>query len=88
MTMRLCAEPKQFKVDPFSIGWRTTGSMLRTVRITERRTDGTIGEITRDITIEGDVPEDQRARLMEIAGKCPVRQTLTHEIKIRSDLLS
>jgi hypothetical protein len=29
-------------------------------------TDGTIGEITRDITIEGDVPEHQRARLMEI----------------------
>ena len=51
-------------------------------------TDGPIGEITRDITIEGDVPEDRRARLMEIAGKCPVRQTLTHEIKIRSNLLS
>jgi uncharacterized OsmC-like protein len=47
-------------------------------------TDGPIG----DITIEGDVPEEQRARLMEIAGKCPVRQTLTHEIKIRSNLLS
>ena len=50
-------------------------------------TDGPIGEITRDITIEGDVPKDQRPRLMEIAGKCPVHQTLTREIKIRSNLV-
>ena len=47
----------------------------------------TIGEITRDITIEGEIPEATRARLMEIAEKCPVHQTLTHEIKIRSRLV-
>ena len=50
--------------------------------------DGDIGEITRDITIEGDVPEAARARLMEIAERCPVHQTLMHEIKIRSRLVS
>ncbi len=49
--------------------------------------EGNIGEITRDITIEGDIPEAARARLMEIADKCPVHQTLTHEIKIRSRLV-
>jgi putative redox protein len=49
--------------------------------------EGNIGEITRDITIEGDVPEAARARLMEIADRCPVHQTLTHEIKIRSRLV-
>jgi putative redox protein len=48
----------------------------------------TVGEITLDITIERDVPERQRARVMETAGKCPVHQTLTHEIKIRSNLVS
>ena len=46
-----------------------------------------LGEITRDITIEGDLPEGGRARLMEIADKCPVHETLTHEIKIRSRLV-
>jgi len=49
--------------------------------------EGNVGEIVRDITIEGDIPEDARARLMEIADKCPVHQTLTHEIKIRSRLV-
>ena len=87
MTIRLYAERKQFKVDPFSIRLAH-----HRIHAHSRSDDGTaygaIGEITRDITIEGDVPEDQRARLMEIAGKCPVRQTLTHEIKIRSNLVS
>jgi putative redox protein len=87
MTMRLYAERKQFKVDPFSIRLAHHGIHAQNC-LGHETTDGTIGEITRDITIEGDVPEDQWARLMEIAGKCPVHQTLTHEIKIRSNLVS
>jgi putative redox protein len=50
--------------------------------------EGNIGEITRDITIAGDVPKAARARLMEIADRCPVHETLTHEIKIRSRLVA
>jgi len=50
--------------------------------------EGNIGEITRDIIIEGDVSEATRARLMEIADKCPVHETLTHEVKVRSRLVS
>jgi uncharacterized OsmC-like protein len=33
------------------------------------------------------VSDAARARLMEIAGRCPVHETLTHEIKIRSRLV-
>jgi putative redox protein len=50
--------------------------------------EGNIGEITRGITIEGEVPETACARLMEIADRCPVHQTLKHEIKTRSRLVS
>jgi uncharacterized OsmC-like protein/alpha/beta superfamily hydrolase len=87
MTMRLYAERKGIAAERFA------------VRLSHRRihaedcadcesTQGNIGEITRDITIAGDVPEAARARLMEIADKCPVHETLTHEIKIRSRLVS
>lgn len=31
---------------------------------------------TRSVTIQGDVDEAQRARIIEIAGKCPVHKTL------------
>ena len=41
--------------------------------------------IKRHIHLEGDLNDEQRARLMEIAGKCPVHKTLSGEIRIDSD---
>lgn len=37
--------------------------------------------ITRDITLEGNLGEAQRVRLLEIADKCPVHRALTEEPK-------
>ncbi len=50
--------------------------------------DGNIGEITLDIAIAGAVTGAERARLMGIADRCPVHQTLTHKVKMRSSLVS
>jgi uncharacterized OsmC-like protein len=47
-----------------------------------------IGEITRDIVIDGDLPEAARARLLLVADRCPIHTTLTREIKIRTRLVS
>ena len=44
---------------------------------------GFITEISRRIRLEGPLTEEQRARLMDIATRCPVHRTLTGEIKIR-----
>jgi putative redox protein len=41
-----------------------------------------LDQIDRVISIEGDLDDDQRKRLMEIADKCPVHRTLTSEIRI------
>ena len=49
-------------------------------------TSGKLDEIERELTFEGDLDQEQQARLLEIADKCPVHRTLTHEIKIRSKL--
>jgi uncharacterized OsmC-like protein/alpha/beta superfamily hydrolase len=87
MTMRLYAERKGINAERFSI--RLSHRRIYAEDCADCDTkEGNIGEITRDITIEGDVPEAARARLMEIADRCPVHQTLTHEIKIRSRLVS
>ena len=42
--------------------------------------------IERHITLRGPLDEDQRARLLEIAQKCPVHRTLTGTIKVSDRL--
>lgn len=38
------------------------------------------------ISLTGNLDEDQRARLKEIAGKCPVEQTITGELTVETFL--
>jgi uncharacterized OsmC-like protein/pimeloyl-ACP methyl ester carboxylesterase len=39
---------------------------------------------TREITLEGDLTDEQRARLMQIADKCPVHRTLEQGSKVET----
>ena len=47
---------------------------------------GMLDQIESQIELTGDLDETQRSRLLEIAEKCPVHRTLTHEVKIRTAL--
>ena len=44
--------------------------------------EGYVHRIERTVSFEGDLSDEQRARLQEIAHKCPVHKTLTSEIVI------
>ena len=46
--------------------------------------EGHIDRIDREIALVGPLEETQRARLLEIADRCPVHRTLTSEIDIRT----
>ena len=46
--------------------------------------EGRIDRINLEIHLEGALSDEQRAKLMEVAGKCPVHETLTHEINIKT----
>lgn len=46
------------------------------------KTTGKIDRIRRVLTIEGDLDDAQRQRLLEIADRCPVHKTLENEIKV------
>ncbi|WP_323844580.1 OsmC family protein [Microbulbifer magnicolonia] len=50
--------------------------------------DGKIDEIVREITLEGELTGEQRQKLLDIANRCPVHNTLTSEIVVRSRLSS
>lgn len=49
-------------------------------------TEGRVDVIERRISLSGDLSDEQRQRLLEIADRCPVSKTLTSEIKVRSEL--
>jgi len=48
---------------------------------------GWLDRIERDVELVGSLDEAQRARLLDIAGKCPIHRTLTSEIDIRTRLV-
>ena len=50
------------------------------------QTDAKLDHITREIVLEGELSEEQRQKLLEIANKCPVHRTLTSQIVIQSKL--
>ena len=81
MTIRLYAERK-------GLGLRRVGVALRHRKIhaadcaeCETR-DGKLDEIAREITLEGDLGAEERARLLEIADRCPVHRTLHSEVRV------
>jgi putative redox protein len=46
--------------------------------------EGMLDRVERNIHFAGRLTDEQRARLLEIANKCPVHRTLTSEIEIRT----
>jgi putative redox protein len=44
--------------------------------------EGRIDRIIKEVILEGALDDVQRARLLEIAGRCPVHRTLVSEIQI------
>jgi putative redox protein len=57
------------------------------VRVTLSLETGDAGStIDRKIMLQGDLSDEQRERLLQIANACPVHKILTHSITIRSGL--
>lgn len=40
----------------------------------------------RHVAVGGPLSDEQRARLLEIANKCPIHKVLTHPIRIETDI--
>jgi uncharacterized OsmC-like protein/alpha/beta superfamily hydrolase len=83
MTLRLYAERKQLPLKQATV--RLQHSRIHAADCATCETkEGMVDHIERAITLDGDLDAEQRARLMEIADKCPVHRTLESEIDIRT----
>ena len=83
MTIRLYADLKKLPLTRVAV--RLTHDKIHAADCENCETkEGKIDRIEREITLEGDLSAEQRAKLLEIADKCPVHRTLHCEIDIRT----
>jgi len=81
MTLRMYAERKGLPLDKVAVRLRHKKIHARDCDDCET-IEGKIDLINRELEITGDLDEDQRQRLLEIADMCPVHRTLDSENKI------
>ena len=85
MTMRMYADLKKIPLARATV--RLKHDKIYAADCGECETkEGKIDRIDREIELEGDLDDAQRAKLLEIADKCPVHRTLHSEINIRTKL--
>ena len=81
MTIRMYARRKKWPLTHVSVD--VTHDKIHAADCEHCRTqDGKIDRLSRHITLEGDLTDDQKTRLFEIADRCPVHRTLESEIDI------
>ena len=81
MTMRMYADRKSLPLERVTV--TLTHSRIHAEDCVECETKaGMLDQIDRAIAMEGELDAEQRARLMDIADKCPVHRTLTSEVRI------
>ncbi len=85
MTLALYARRKRWPLEGVTV--TLEHSKIHAVDCAECETkEGMLDRIEREISISGPLDEQQRARLLEMADRCPVHRTLTSEISIRTRL--
>jgi putative redox protein len=85
MTIAMYARRKQWALERVTVRLRHSRIHTEDCAACETQT-GTIGLIERDIELEGVLDEEQRARLLAIANRCPVHMTLTTQMHITTKL--
>lgn len=85
MTIRMYAELKKMPLTRVSVWLRHSKIDAASCAECETRS-GQVDQIERVITLEGDLSDDQRNRLLEIARRCPVHRTLQSEVRVLSRL--
>lgn len=86
MTLRMYARRKQLPLDSVSV--QLKHRRIHAEDCADCEDDGgQMTELSREIRLVGDLSDEQRKRLLEIADKCPVHRTLTERIRVVSTLV-
>ena len=82
-TLRMYADRKEMNLEAVEV--RLTQEKMHAEDCKDCKSkDRFVQKINVAVKIKGDLSEEQKARLFEIAEKCPVHKTLINEIKIKT----
>lgn len=77
ITLRMYAERK---------GWSIGEIDVKVSVVSEKNGQSLKTIFKRELTFEGEIPEDQRQRLLQIANLCPIHKALTNPIEVLTEL--
>lgn len=82
MTVTLYARRKQWPLERVTVRLRQNRIHTKDCQECAQDKEGYIHRIERSVSFTGPLTDEQRARLQEIAHKCPVHKTLSSQIII------
>ena len=86
MTIGLYARRKQWPLEAVTVTLRHSKVHAADCASCEQQ-PARLDHIQRDVHLSGPLQDDQRARLLDIANKCPVHRTLSSKIEIETRLV-
>ena len=85
MTLAMYARRKKWALEHVTVRLRHSREYAEDCARCEAQ-DAKLTVIDREIALDGSLDDDQRARLLAIANRCPVHLTLSSRIEIRTKL--
>ncbi len=85
MTVALYARRREWPLREVSVRMRHSKIHAEDCANCETK-EGMLDRIESEIELVGNLNDEQRAKLLEMAKKCPVHRTLTSEIEIQTRL--
>jgi putative redox protein len=85
ITLRMYADRKQWPLDSILVRLKHKKIHAKDCENCETK-EGMIDFIEREVELNGVLSQEQRAKLLEIANKCPVHRSLHSEIRVESRL--
>jgi putative redox protein len=83
MTLKLYARQKGWPLDNVTVHLSQERVHSTDSADCGTRSDCYIHKIRREVVLEGNLTDEQRVRLREIASRCPIHKTLTSKIVIK-----
>jgi putative redox protein len=86
MTLRLYADRRKWPLEGVVVRLRHNRVHREDCLNCEKK-DASIERVERTLELKGPLTDEQRTHLLEIAERCPVHQTLQHNLEVHTSLL-